>query len=173
MRPGTGGAGTNAPTLAIREDPPARWVAVGPKVEMRPLVEGPGVALVLYRIGPGARFAPHAHEFTELGVVVSGEGRFHYEGVVRTVREGDSFFIPPHGSHGFEVARDAHPVVMMNVTTSAHDISPGLSSSAMIRLAEQLVEPRSLSVRGPPRRASPPHASRRALEIALARRGQL
>ena len=113
---------------------------------MRPMIEGGGVAIVLYRIAPGTRFAAHAHDFVELGVVVSGKGQFFYEGTPRTVRGGDSFFIPAGGSHGFHAPKSGGPVVTMNVSVGVSERPTGPSAAEIIRLAKSWVEPLSTFV---------------------------
>ena len=113
---------------------------------MRPMVEGAGVAIVLYRIAPGTRFIPHSHAFVELGVVVSGNGQLVYEGVPRNVRGGDSFFIPAGGSHGFRVPESRGPVVTMNVSVGASERVAGPSAAEIIHLAKGWIEPLSTAV---------------------------
>lgn len=82
---------------------------------MRRMVEGSGATLVLYRLSPGARFELHTHEFSELGVVLAGNGFFLIEDARRPCREGDSFFFPPGARHGFEVPPSGEPAVLLNV----------------------------------------------------------
>lgn len=130
----------------ISDQPAVRWVTVAKGVRMRPMVEGAGVAVVLYRIAPGTRFAPHVHDFVELAVVVSGKGQVFYEGSFRTVRGGDSFFVPAGGSHGFVVPENGGPVVTLNVTVGVSGRTNGPSAAEIIRLAKNWIEPLSAVV---------------------------
>lgn len=91
------------------------WVAAGPGVEMRPLVEGEGTALVLYRVGAGLSFAPHRHRFPEYGTVVSGRGQLLLDGGPRDLREGDSYYVPSGLGHGLVVPAGKEPIVLLHV----------------------------------------------------------
>jgi len=133
------------------------WVKVGPGVEMRGLVEGEGTALVLYRIDPGIRFAPHSHRFPEYGTIIVGRGRLLLGGKPREVREGDSYYIPSGLEHGFESTSRDGPVVMLHVAVGL--AAPlrvpmlrhleGNSRALIRRLVEPAAEPRSLLVAVP------------------------
>jgi quercetin dioxygenase-like cupin family protein len=103
------------PVVKAKQGSRGSWVKVGPGVEMRGLVEGEGTALVLYRIDPGVRFAPHSHRFPEYGTIIVGRGRFLLGGKLREVREGDSYYIPSGLEHGFESTGRDGPVVMLHV----------------------------------------------------------
>lgn len=130
----------------ISDQPPSRWVTVARGVRVRSMVEGDGVAVVLYRIAPGTRFVPHTHDFVELGVVVSGKGQFFYEGTPRNVRGGDSFYIPAGGSHGFQVPEGGGSVVTMNVSAGVSERASGPSAAEILHLAKSWVEPLSAAV---------------------------
>ena len=123
----------------VRDEPPARWVAAGNGVQMRPMVEGAGTTIVLYRMAPGTRFEPHSHTFAELAVVLSGRGRFLVEDQERDLQEGDSLFLPPGTRHGIIVAEGSPPVVTLDVTvTTWTDLAP-ISAAAVVRHAMTVV----------------------------------
>ena len=105
------------------------------------MVEGGGSTIVLYRISGGVRLVPHSHDFFELGLIISGRGQFLFEGESRTVREGDSFFIPAGGSHGFAVPEGGEPVVTMNVSVGVPGHPAGPSAVEIAHLTKGLVEP--------------------------------
>jgi len=98
------------------------------------MVEGDGIALVLYRIPPGTQFPTHDHPFAELGVVLSGRGRSHLAGQLRVLRAGDAFYIPPGVSHDF-TADGPDPVVMLNTTVPLHSDVVGPSADSLESLA--------------------------------------
>ena len=95
--------------------PPTRWLKVAEGVEMRPMVEGEGTALVLYRIAPGVRFAPHTHRFPEYGTLIRGHGRVLFDHGAKELGEGDSYYLPSGLSHGFDSPPQDGPVVMLHV----------------------------------------------------------
>jgi len=133
------------------------WIRLGPGVEIRGLVEGEGTALVLYRIEPGVRFAPHSHRFPEYGTIIVGRGRLLLGGKPREVREGDSYYIPSGLEHGFEATGRDGPVVMLHVAVGL--ATPlrvpmlrhleGNSRSLIRRLAEPATEPPAVVVAAP------------------------
>jgi quercetin dioxygenase-like cupin family protein len=80
----------------------------------RCLLEERGTAIMLYRMEPGLRFAPHQHSSAELGVVLSGEGRLLLATDSRPVRAGDTFFVAPGTPHGFETFPNGSEAVVLN-----------------------------------------------------------
>ena len=102
------------PRPPLREEPPPQWEPAGEGALMRRMVEGPGAELILYRIPPGTRFELHTHPNSELGVILSGEGDLLLQDTRRSVRPGDSFFIPPGTAHGFAVPAKGEQVVILN-----------------------------------------------------------
>lgn len=92
-----------------------RWQRAGGGVEMRPLVEGEGTALMLYRIAPGSKLKVHTHRFPEYGTVLSGHGVFHLPEGLHDLHPGDTYYIPTGIPHGFEVAERSEAVVMLHV----------------------------------------------------------
>ncbi len=107
---------------------------------MRLMVEGNGTSFVLYRIDPGARFDSHRHPFSELGVVLAGEGTFTVAGEARPLREGDAFFVPPEVPHGFSVPATAATVVVLNVTVAVPSEAIEPTGPALLRLAATLAK---------------------------------
>ncbi len=129
---------------------------------MRRMVEGNGTTIILYRLDPGSKFDLHTHEFSELGVLLSGEGYFLLEDERRLVRGGDSFFIPPHTPHGFEVPSGTTPVVMMNVSVRVpSDVSASATTAVVRSAADANPAPPPRPMR---RRRDPPGSERRSVE---------
>lgn len=119
----------------VRDEPPAKWVAAGTGVEMRPMVEGGGTTVVLYRMAPGSKFEPHTHTFAVLVVVLSGRGRFLVEQEYRDLQEGDSLFLPPGTRHGAEIPEGHGPVVTLDVTVTTWPNAGPISAAAVARHA--------------------------------------
>ena len=103
---------TPLPRVGVRSV--SEWAPLLPGVMARCLLEERGTALMLYRIEPGLRFSPHEHSSAELGVVLSGQGRLLLGSESRPVRAGDTFFVGPGTSHGFETLPDGGEAVVLN-----------------------------------------------------------
>lgn len=82
---------------------------------MRPLVEGAGTGLFLYRLEPGLEFRPHRHDFPEYGTMILGRGRLLLDGGARELSEGDSYYVPANVDHGFDSPVQPGPVVLLHV----------------------------------------------------------
>jgi len=100
------------------------------------MVEANGSTIFLYRLEPGRSFGSHRHPFPELGVVLAGEGRMSVAGEERSLREGDSYYIPADAPHGFEVTSKG-PVIMMNVTSPLPPDTLGPPSAEVLRIARK------------------------------------
>lgn len=48
----------------------------------------------------GAEGYVHAHRHSQVSYVVDGEFRVNVDGVIKVLKAGDSFFVPPHVDHG-------------------------------------------------------------------------
>jgi quercetin dioxygenase-like cupin family protein len=141
-----------APVPLVREEPPPRWVTVAPGITARFLVEGRGTAMMLYRIEAGTQFELHHHGFPEFGVILSGEGRVVLEGERRTVRAGDSYYLPPNVRHGFGTPDRGEPVVLVDVSSELERIEPNPSRDyllALARAATQRIGPLVAEFEGP------------------------
>ncbi len=121
----------------IRDERSAGWVTLTDGVRLRPMVEGNGSSIILYRIEPGRRFESHDHPFPELGVVLVGRGRMRIGDEDRFLREGDAVYVPGGTPHGFEV-QGSTPVVMMNVTVPVLPDLAGPAFSEVVKLAEKV-----------------------------------
>jgi len=51
-------------------------------------------------------YSPHRHEFTEIAVILSGEGRHRLDGKGVKLRAGDCFVVAPGRIHSFEALQD-------------------------------------------------------------------
>lgn len=69
------------------------------------LTETNPVAVYEIDNGPGG-YSPHGHEFTEIAVVLSGEGRHRLDGLAVNLRKGDCFVVAPGRVHSYEALRD-------------------------------------------------------------------
>lgn len=121
----------------IRDKSAPAWVTVAPGIHARPMVEGDGCSIILYRIDPGNRFELHRHPFVELGVVLGGRGRIRVAHEERALREGDSFYLPSGTVHGF-VVDGGRPVIMMNVTVPLSPDVSGPTSSTVLAIARDM-----------------------------------
>jgi len=60
------------------------------------------VSLALAKIEPGFKTLNHYHNFTEIYMIVKGEGRMHLDDEIRNVSKGDNILIPPKSWHSIE-----------------------------------------------------------------------
>ena len=95
--------------------PSSGWVRLGDGVEVRPLVEGGGTALMLYRMEGGTEYPLHAHAHAEYGTVILGRGRLTLEVGSKTLNEGDSYYIPAKVAHGASLPPQPNPLVVLHV----------------------------------------------------------
>lgn len=107
---------------------------MGDGLHVRRMVEGNGCEINLYQVARGRRFDPHQHPFAELGVVLSGRGTMIVGEEERTIREGDSFYVPGNAPHGFAVTGN-RPAVLLNVTVPQLPEMDASPSPAVLRLA--------------------------------------
>jgi len=121
----------------IRDERSAGWVSLADGIRLRPMVEGNGSSIILYRLEPGRRFERHDHPFPELSVILVGRGRMVIGEEERALREGDAVYVPGGVRHGFEVDGKT-PVVMMNVTVPVLPDLAGPAFSEVVRLAEKV-----------------------------------
>ncbi|HEY6237964.1 MAG TPA: cupin domain-containing protein [Thermoplasmata archaeon] len=104
-----------------------RWERIGPQVLQRVIFETEQVRFVLYRVAAGFHNTLHAHDYAQMGVVISGRGthrtvlaiaragRVRQEVQELPVRDGDCFYVPPQAPH--ELAVDGgRPMVLLEVT---------------------------------------------------------
>jgi quercetin dioxygenase-like cupin family protein len=122
----------------IRDEPAPEWVELANGIHTRRMVEGNGASIVLYRLDPGRRFAPHDHPFSELSVVLAGRGRTRIGNEERRLREGDSIYIPGGTPHDF-AAEGNEPVVMLNVIVPPLPNVAGPPPSVVLGLARKAI----------------------------------
>ena len=73
----------------------------------------PGYRVKRIVVNPGARLSLQKHRLrSEHWAIASGEGVFTLDGEVRSVRTGDSVFIPVGGVHRIENTGQAHLVII-------------------------------------------------------------
>lgn len=70
-----------------------------PGVHIQPV---PGARILLCRvtIDPGSEAPVHTHDEEQMGIVLSGSGDFHLDGVIQQVGPGDTYHAPPGVAHG-------------------------------------------------------------------------
>lgn len=134
----------------IRDERAPEWMTIASGIRIRRMVEGNGCSIILYRLDPGRRFERHDHPFAEFVVVLGGSGRALVGNQSRTLKEGDSIFVPGGTPHGFEVDSDSE-VVLMDVAVPALPNPTDSPAVALIRSALETarISPRPrLSARG-------------------------
>jgi quercetin dioxygenase-like cupin family protein len=116
--------------------PPPEWLTIASGIQARPMVEGNGSSIILYRMEPGRLFERHTHPFPELGVVLAGRGLVLVADEKRSVREGDAFYLPSGIPHGFEVDAGG-PALLMNVIVPPLPDLSGPPPSEVLALAKK------------------------------------
>ena len=76
------------------------WEEVGPGLSRQIMGFDDKIMLVKVRFEPGAVGQLHEHHHSQVTYVESGEFEMTIGEEVRTLRGGDSFYIPPHVMHG-------------------------------------------------------------------------
>jgi len=104
-----------------------RWKRINPQVLQRVVFETEDVRFALYRVTAGFHNSLHAHDYAQMGVVISGRGTHRTVlavargGTVRQqlqelpLRHGDCFYVPPRAPHELEVD-EGKPMVLLEVT---------------------------------------------------------
>jgi len=128
------------PATRIRDEPATDWTTLSSDVDVRRVVEGNGCSINLYRLGSGTRFDQHGHTFSELGVMLVGEGSLLIVDQERVLAPGDSFFIPAGTPHGFEVGSGG-PVMTMNVNVPPLPGTGGPSPDEILTWAKKAAGP--------------------------------
>ena len=130
-----------APAAEIRDEPPTTWVENAPGLRWRRMVEANGAAMVMYWMRPGIRFQAHSHPVAELGVVLQGGGTTRIGSESRSLRAGDSFYIPPGVPHSF-VVDEGTAVLMLNVTVPLSGGEAGASYAGIETLISEALDSR-------------------------------
>jgi quercetin dioxygenase-like cupin family protein len=127
----------------IRDERAPEWVTLANGIRIRRMVEGNGCSIILYRLEPGRLFEEHEHPFAEFLVMLAGSGRAIVGDESRTLREGDSVFVPGGTPHGFEVGPRS-PVILLNVTvpTISELVEPATAEVVRKALETARVGPR-------------------------------
>ena len=87
-----------APVFAA--DAAAAWETTGPGVRRKVLAHGPDLMLTRVAFEAGAIGARHQHPHAQLSYVESGVFAYTIEAETRTLRVGDSCYVPPRAWHG-------------------------------------------------------------------------
>ena len=77
--------------------------------------------IVLYRIAPGSIFALHNHPHAQFGVFLEGGGALRVGEETWTMKEGDSYFIPPGVYHELKTDPDRNSVIIDFFTPERED----------------------------------------------------
>jgi quercetin dioxygenase-like cupin family protein len=83
--------------FSVREDNGYHDVIEG--IRMKTLVYGDKTLMVEFRLAKGADLPAHQHPHEQTGYLVSGRIDLTIDGVVHTVRPGDSWCIPGDAPH--------------------------------------------------------------------------
>lgn len=76
------------------------WEVVGEGIKRKILAFDDRVMLVNVHFETGGIGVLHEHYHTQVTYVASGKFDVTINGVTETLKEGDSFYIPPHTIHG-------------------------------------------------------------------------
>jgi len=76
------------------------WEVVGEGIKRKILAYDDRVMLVNVHFEKGGIGVLHEHYHTQVTYVASGKFDVTINGVTETLKEGDSFYIPPHAIHG-------------------------------------------------------------------------
>jgi quercetin dioxygenase-like cupin family protein len=107
----------------------------------KPIVHRDGIEMTVYRLEPSSLFPAHSHPEAQFAYLVSGGGVQRVDGIVRRVRAGDAWYIPPSSPHEFET--DPRGTVMViNVLVS----QPGGTSPQAAVAQRLLAEAATLSI---------------------------
>lgn len=76
------------------------WEVVGEGIKRKILAYDDRVMLVNVHFEKGGIGVLHEHYHTQVTYISSGKFDVTINGVTQTLKEGDSFYIPPHAIHG-------------------------------------------------------------------------
>lgn len=76
------------------------WEVVGEGIKRKILAFDDRVMMVNVSFEKGAIGTLHEHHHTQVTYVAKGTFDVTISGVTQTLKEGDSFYIPPHAIHG-------------------------------------------------------------------------
>ncbi len=76
------------------------WEVVGEGLKRKIMSYDDNVMMVKVAFEAGAVGALHSHYHTQISYVESGVFEITIEGVTQTLRQGDTYYIPPHIVHG-------------------------------------------------------------------------
>jgi len=95
---------------SLWHDKTEAWHEVLPGVRRRILARSLTGIIVLCRVAPGSVFPSHNHPHAQFGVFLEGGGTFRVGEETWTVKEGDSYFIPPGVYHELKTNPDRETV---------------------------------------------------------------
>lgn len=95
---------------AFVADDSAVWETTGPGVRRKVLAHGPDLMLTRVAFETGSIGPRHQHPHAQLSYVESGMFEYTIEAETRTLRAGDSCYVPPLAWHGV-VCREAGVLV--------------------------------------------------------------
>jgi quercetin dioxygenase-like cupin family protein len=107
----------------------------------KPMIHRDGIELTLYRIEPSSLFPAHSHPEAQFAYMVEGSGVQRVGGIVRRVKKGDGWYVPPGAPHEFETD-PLGTVVLINVLVAQPD---GITPQAAVA-QKLLAEAAALSV---------------------------
>ncbi|MBN1648246.1 MAG: cupin domain-containing protein [Spirochaetales bacterium] len=83
------------------------YKAVLDGVEIKTLNHGPNMLMTEFRLKKGAVLPEHAHPQEQSGYLVSGSIRLFIDGVVKTMKPGDSWSVGGNIRHKAEILEDS------------------------------------------------------------------
>lgn len=76
------------------------WEVVGEGLKRKIMSYDDNVMMVKVAFEAGAVGALHSHYHTQISYVESGVFEITIDGITQTLRQGDTYYIPPHVVHG-------------------------------------------------------------------------
>ena len=86
-------------TASLWHDRLEAWHESAPGLKRRILCHSSTGMMVLYRIAPGTVFPLHNHPHAQFGAFLEGGGTLKVGGETWTMKEGDSYYVPPGITH--------------------------------------------------------------------------
>lgn len=108
-------------TASVWHDKAEAWHEVVPGVRRRILSHSLTGMMVLYRIAPASIFSLHSHPHAQFGVFLEGGGTLRVGEETWTIKEGDSYFIPPGVKHELKSDPDRKTVIIDVFTPERED----------------------------------------------------
>jgi quercetin dioxygenase-like cupin family protein len=100
---------------------PEAWHEAAPGLKRRILCHSLTGMMVLYGIAPGTVFPLHNHPHAQFGVFLEGSGTFKVGEETWTMKEGDSYYVPPGIHHELRINPNKETVLVDFFTPDRED----------------------------------------------------